>query len=108
MIRKLILPAAAMALSVVLLHSSRGICADYYILGRIESVRKGKLVTSRFNKFPERKSYLLVDNGEVIGNLDVISVLNRGKRSTRVIGSYRLAGSRFRGLHFLPTLTGCP
>jgi formylglycine-generating enzyme required for sulfatase activity len=48
--------------------------ADYEILGKIESIRKGNRITVLFREKPQKTTYLILRGGETVGSVEVLSI----------------------------------
>ncbi|MFC1669435.1 formylglycine-generating enzyme family protein [Spirochaetota bacterium] len=66
--------------------------ADYEVIAKVESRRKGRLITVLFKDRPQFKKYLIMKNNNPIGLMDIISVVHNyiGPNNFRVIARYRL------------------
>lgn len=67
-----ILSCAALLLAMT--AAAAAAAAEYDLLGKIESIRKGSRITVLFRDKPAETTYLIMRNGEAVGSIEVLSV----------------------------------
>lgn len=63
---------------------------EYDFRAKIESRRKGDMITLLFNRKPDRKEYFIIENSLPIGSLSVVSVERYDSKTFRVYARYRI------------------
>ena len=49
---------------------------QFDLAGKIESIRKGNILTILFTSQPDRETYLIINNDNIIGKLKILSINN--------------------------------
>lgn len=97
---KFIICTVLSTILIIILCIDKIISAEFKIFARIESKRKGSLVTILFKNEPSERKYYIINKKRIIGEVNILTVIHnrKGQQKLRAIAAYHLNNIKYNRL----------